>query len=383
MSTPKILLLPSWYPSKVHSFNGIFIRRYAETICNDVNLKILYAVSSDSVSKIEIEKTNQSGFEEYIVYYPKIKNGIFSALHKLKLFYQAYHYGYEQIKSDGFIPDLVHVEVALNAGLFAVELKKKYKIPYVITEHWSGYLPEDGRYKGIVKKYFAESVYKKAEGIAAVSACLGNSLVNVHLTKEYTVIPNPVQTEIFVPDVNSKTPTGLIHVSNFAKEKNVKGILNSFQKLIECGAETKLLLVGEGGEKNELQNHCNENSTLKNRVEFLPYQTPQQLNTLINKSYALVLFSSFETMSIVMAEAWACGKPAIVPKVGGIPENFNSQSGILIEPNDENQLLEAMQRIITDYSYFDSTAIRIHALNKFSKNTVLKKSLDFYSQHIK
>ena len=163
----------------------------------------------------------------------------------------------------------------------------------------------------------------------------------------------------------------------------MKGILNSFQKLIESGAETKLLLTGEGGEKNELQKHCNENSTLKNRVEFLPYQTPQQLNTLLNKSYALVLFSSFETMSIVMAEAWACGKPVIVPNVGGIPENFNSQSGILIEPNDENQLLEAMQRIITDYSYFDSTAIRIHALNKFSKNTVLKKSLDFYSQHIK
>ncbi len=380
MSQLKILLLPSWYPSKINSSNGIFIRRYAETICNDVHLKVLYAISSDSVSKIEIEKTNQNRFEEYIVYYPKIKNGIFSALHKLKLFYQAYQFGFEQIKLEGFIPDMVHVQVALNSGLFAVELKKKYKIPYVITEHWSGYLPEDGRYKGFIKKYFTNKIFKNSNGVAVVSSSLGNSLKKHHLTTHFTTIPNPVQTEIFSPDANPKTPNGFIHISNFAKEKNVKGILNSFQKLIESGAETKLILVGEGGDKNELQSFCLRNSTLKNRVEFFPYQTPQHLNELINKSYALVLFSSFETMSIVMAECWSCGKPVIAPAVGGITENFNSKMGLLIEVNNENELLAAMKKMILNSADYYSTQIREWALKKFSSEVVMKMTSEFYNK---
>ena len=43
------------------------------------------------------------------------------------------------------LPDLVHVQVALKAGLIALYLKWKYRIPYVLTEHWSGYYPEAQR----------------------------------------------------------------------------------------------------------------------------------------------------------------------------------------------------------------------------------------------
>ncbi len=380
---PKILLLPSWYPSKIHATNGIFIRRFAEAMSEHVDLKVLYAVSSSSSDKIEFERIQQNGFEEIIVYYPKVKSGLFSSIQKLNSFFKAYFFGFNEIKNEGFKPDLVHVQVAMNAGLFAIELKKQKNIPFIITEHWSGYLPEDGRYKGFIIKNFTHRVFANASSTVTVSKVLGNSLVKHKLIKGFSVIPNSVQTDVFKPNETQKTPEGFIHISNFAKEKQVGKIIASFQKLLESGVNTKLLLVGDGDEKEMLQARCNSNPILKTTVEFLPFQTPEQLNDLINRCYSLVLFSLFETMSIVMAETWACGKPVIVPAVGGIPEYFNSDLGIMIETGNENQLLAAMKSMISNHTDFKPEAIRKHALNKFSIEKICAAYLEIYNEQIR
>ena len=44
------------------------------------------------------------------------------------------------VKENGF-PEIVHVHVAMKAGLLALWLKSKFNIPFVVTEHWSGYRP--------------------------------------------------------------------------------------------------------------------------------------------------------------------------------------------------------------------------------------------------
>ncbi len=378
MIRPKILLLPSWYPSKVHDTNGIFIRRFAESIGDKVEVKILYAVSSESSTKIELEINNQVGFQEYFVYYPKIKAGLFSSFYKLKAFYQAYNYGFNKMKADGFIPEVVHVQVALNAGLFALELKKKFNLPFIVTEHWSGYLKEDGRYQGFLNKLTARKIFKNANAVVTVSSALGESLVKHQLIKSFYVVPNALQSEKFFPINNTIQPQGFIHISNFAKEKQVSKIIKAFQALLESGIKTKLILVGEGYEKQALQNLCLNNSLLADTVEFLPFQTPEQLNLLINKSYALVLFSAFETMSLVMAETWLCGKPVIVTKVGGIPENFNSKAGIMIEPDNEPQLFEAMKNIYLNHTQYEPAICRAHSISKFSKEKIINDYLSLY-----
>ena len=47
------------------------------------------------------------------------------------------------LRREGWMPDVVQLNVIQKQGLLALYLKKRYGIPYVIVEHWTGYLAEN------------------------------------------------------------------------------------------------------------------------------------------------------------------------------------------------------------------------------------------------
>ena len=54
---------------------------------------------------------------------------------------------WKALRREGWMPDVVQLNVIQKQGILALWLKKRYRIPYVIVEHWSGYLPENGMFK--------------------------------------------------------------------------------------------------------------------------------------------------------------------------------------------------------------------------------------------
>lgn len=80
-----------------------------------------------------------------------------------------------------------------------------------------------------------------------------------------------------------------------------------------------------------------EKCTVESRV------SPSRVGALMQASDALVLFSNYETFSVVLAEAWSCGIPAIYSKCGGLTNINNPKLGIQIAQGDENALLKALQ----------------------------------------
>lgn len=82
-----------------------------------------------------------------------------------------------------------------------------------------------------------------------------------------------------------------------------------------------------------------------------------------NKIYAdidiLVMTSEFENCPMVILEAQAFGIPCIAPNVGGIPEIIeNGVGGILYEPHKSDKIIEAINTIISNYSYFSTNSYR-------------------------
>ncbi len=68
---------------------------------------------------------------------------MFSKIRSLYTYFKKHAEFIKRLRKRDELPDLVHVQVAMKAGLVALYLKWKYKIPYVLTEHWSGYYEED------------------------------------------------------------------------------------------------------------------------------------------------------------------------------------------------------------------------------------------------
>ena len=62
-----------------------------------------------------------------------------------------------------------------------------------------------------------------------------------------------------------------------------------------------------------------------------------------------MLPSRSEPFGIVVAEALACGCAVIASRIGGIPEIVvDGESGILVEPDDQDALARAVSRVLDD-----------------------------------
>ena len=84
------------------------------------------------------------------------------------------------------------------------------------------------------------------------------------------------------------------------------------------------LLVGDGKDREIIEQSAHD-LVLKNIVQFTGLLEGEQLVDAYNKSMFTVLFSNFENMPVVISESFACGKPVIATRTGGISEFVNEK----------------------------------------------------------
>ncbi|HEY4935507.1 MAG TPA: glycosyltransferase, partial [Puia sp.] len=235
----KVLWLASWYPNEMDPFSGDFIKRQAEAVSIYQPIKLIYVGKYSP--KYLAEKTGTSNIEnktenlkEYILYYPVSGNGnnIFSKIQSLFNYFKKHNEVIQQLRKNNELPEIVHVQVAMKAGLIALYLKWKYKIPYVLTEHWSGYYPQskDSLFrKSFTERYFTKLILKNAARLLPVSEALGNQINKYWVKLPFQKIPNVVNTRLFYPAENKIPHTfRFIHISSLLYPKNPEGIINTF-----------------------------------------------------------------------------------------------------------------------------------------------------------
>lgn len=127
----------------------------------------------------------------------------------------------------------------------------------------------------------------------------------------------------------------------------VKGMIylvSATKQLERSGIEGNLLIIGDGIERNRLL-ALRKNKNMK--VHFLGFQ--KNIVRFFQASDFIVLPSLAEGCPNVVLEAFACGKPVIASKVGGVPDLVNHmKTGILVNPKDVTQLVKAIHGLITD-----------------------------------
>jgi len=289
----------------------------------------------------------------------------------------------EKLLSENRSVSLAHLHVGMKAGIAALWLKEKKDIPFVVTEHWGGFLNEaDEKYRDmlIVTRWMWRKVFLKASAISSVSGCLLNAISKIAPISKLTVIPNVVNTEIFYPSPEKKiNPAKFIHVSNLARLKNPKAILTAFQKVkdIHPGAELAIF-----GSLNKEAMEFSESLGLGKSVTFHEEVPQQILADNMRDSVALILYSDYETFGCVVIEANACGIPVIVSDIPVFHETVKEGvNGFFAEPRNSDALAERMLEIIQKRSSFDSNQISNMTAMKYSYPVIGKKIIDWY-QHV-
>ena len=135
-------MFSAWYPTKEDMLLGNFVQNHAKAIATLADIIVIHPIPSKNKTRTIEEKDNNS-FHEIFVTYPIIKQSI---LNKSRLFLsimKSYRIGIQYAIKKYGLPDICHVHIITKNILPAIQLQYKYNIPFIITEHWSRYLPEN------------------------------------------------------------------------------------------------------------------------------------------------------------------------------------------------------------------------------------------------
>ncbi len=381
----KVLWLVSWYPNEFNPFDGDFIQRHAKAVSQYSAITVVHIVQYGPQSevyhkKVDVQRTEK--LKEYILYFTFKRTGI-PLLDKI-IYNGKYYLTYRRFIRGHFkehgIPDLVHVHVPMKSGVIARWIQKKWKIPYIVSEHSSAY------YKSVPDNYFNRSAYyrhavsaifKHAAGVTTVSKALGEQLQKIFRLPFYLVVHNVVDTDIFFLRRNHAPVFRFFHASTMDYPKNVEGILRVLAKLNTQRSNWECILAG--WDTPQLKQMA-ASLGLEEMVKWRGILSHKQVAVEMQYAHAIVMFSRYENFPCVIIEGLCCGIPVIATNVGGIPEAVNGSNGWLVPSENEAALLEAMIRMIDNYGAFNREEIAEDAGNKYNHTTIGKQFYSLYQQ---
>ncbi|KAB2916549.1 MAG: N-acetyl-alpha-D-glucosaminyl L-malate synthase BshA [Bacteroidetes bacterium] len=251
--------------------------------------------------------------------------------------------------------DIVHVHYAIPHAAAAVFAKQilaleGINLPVVTTLHGTDItlIGKDPTYEPVVSYSINQS-----DGVTAVSESLRQqTFENFKITNDIEVIYNFIDFEKFSKkprDYFKKAiaPYGeflIAHTSNFRKVKRVGDVLQVFKKISEK-LPAKLLLIGDGPERINIEKECRELELCGDKVVFLGKLEP--IEEILSVCDLFILPSESESFGLAALEAMACEVPVISSNTGGLPElNIHGVTGFTSNVGDVDDMAANALKIL-------------------------------------
>ncbi|XP_076545814.1 phosphatidylinositol glycan anchor biosynthesis class A isoform X2 [Osmia lignaria lignaria] len=174
-----------------------------------------------------------------------------------------------------------------------------------------------------------------------------NTVLRANVLKEkVSVIPNAVDTTLFMPDI-AKRDDNFIIVSRLVYRKGVDLLARIIPDICSRYDNVQFLIAGDGP-KRWLIEEVRERNLLQHRVTLLGSLEHSQVRHVLNKGHIFLNTSLTEAYCMAIVEAAACGLQVVSTKVGGIPEVLPEDLIYLVEPTVQ-ALIEGLEFAIKDY----------------------------------
>ncbi|RNC83328.1 MAG: N-acetyl-alpha-D-glucosaminyl L-malate synthase BshA [Balneola sp.] len=286
--------------------------------------------------------------------------------------------------------DLLHVHYALPHATSAylakqIMMEKGKTVPIVTTLHGTDItlVGKDPSYKHVV-----EFSIDKSDGVTAVSDYLREETCkNFEIDQDIRVIPNFIDLSRFKKSNKSHfkkaiCPDGekvVVHVSNFRRVKRVPEVITVFSKILEHGIGAKLLLVGDGPDRQKAEQQCRELGICEH-TRFLGKL--DEVEEVLSIADLFLIPSGSETFGLAALEAMSCSVPVISSNIGGLPEvNVDGETGYLCDLDDTQCMADYAVNILTNPELHDtlSTNARKRA-ELFNQDLVVGMYESFYRE---
>lgn len=385
MNQKEILWLASWYPNEKNPVAGDFIQRHALAVSAFRKLTVIYMDQSGWEKNSCPDKTTtekRGNLTEIRSYFSYAKTNIPFAdklLYNLK-YTRRYKKLLQTYFTDKGYPELIHVHVPMKAGKLALWAKRKWGIPFLISEQASTYLtsaPDHFNKRSFYYRHSVIKIFREAVAATNVSSTIGRLLEKITSKKNIRVIHNAVDGTLFFYKPGEHKRFRFIHVSAMNDQKNIKGLLQAFGALSDIRNDWELRLVGP------------VSSNLQKMLEDLPWsdkiscsgEVPYATVALeMQQASAFVLFSNHENFPCVIIEALACGLPVITSAAGGSGEAIQEKNGIVVPVGDTEKLVAGLIRLLDNGDNYDRAAIALEAIKAYSYQCIGQKFSNLYQE---
>lgn len=255
-------------------------------------------------------------------------------------------------------PKIISTKTIIKKFLYRVYFSSKYKsriksIYYESINNHDLYVTLDSNYSKFLKKDFPSFYYKILH------------------------IPNPILENNEALNLFFKENIVLFVGRLVNETKRVSSLLKIWNKIYKYTKNWKLIIIGEGEDKERLIELKNQYS-LKN-VEFTNSQNPIEY---YKKAKILCLTSEYEGLPMVVLEAQNYGCVPIVNNCCDALSNMIQQKSLIIKKNDNNKFALKLKEVIEDENILRLYAIEnSENIKEFRIEIIGQKWIDLFNKY--
>lgn len=305
-----------------------------------------------------------------------------------------------------FKPDIIHIHTPFSIGLEGILSAKIGKIPVVGTHHtfFDHYLKHIHLDYAWARKFSWDATitfYNRAHLVISPTESLRDGLVSQGLTKPISVVSNSIDFQVFQNHGASPMPSkevlkkkfgitgkSLVYMGRVSYEKSIDEVIYAAARVIKKIPKVKLMIVGDGPEKEKLMGLARELNIQEN-VIFTGFLNGRLLVEALSANDIFITASKSENMPLAVLEAMSVGLPIVAASSLGMREIVEDNgNGFLLPPEDRGttreRITEAALTLLTNNELREKFSAHSQKLSeKYSEKEITKKLVGIYQQAIR
>jgi 1,2-diacylglycerol 3-alpha-glucosyltransferase len=291
--------------------------------------------------------------------------------------------------------DVFHAHHPFLLGPAAARLARRAGRPVVFTYHtryekYAHYVPLTRAVVETAAVRLSTRFAARVDAVIAPSVVVRDELGRRGVRAPVAVIPTGVDLAHFRPGDRpaARRALGLpaddpvlLYVGRLDREKSVDRVLLAFERVASTVPRARLLVVGHGKEAERLRRRAATLSAAGG-VQFLGVRAHDTLPLCYQAADLFVFASETETQGLVLAEAAACGLPAVAVNASGCDEVVRDGETGLLTKGADTALAEAAIGLLLDGDRRAAMAARARevAEREFDVRLQIDRTLDVYAQ---
>jgi glycosyltransferase involved in cell wall biosynthesis len=289
----------------------------------------------------------------------------------------------QRLLDEGYDFDVIDAHYYYPDGVAAALLARHFNKPFTVTARGSdlNLIPQHTLPRSMIQ--WAAS---RATASIGVCAALVDVLRQWNIPQDRLhVMRNGVDLERFrpIPQDTVRAELGLsgtpllVSVGYLVERKGHHIAIDALAKLLPAHPQARLLIIGDGEERDSLQNLC-KRLNVEDHVTFTGTLPNADLFRWYSAADVMILASSREGWANVLLESMACGTPVVATRIWGTPEVVSEGvAGRLVSQREGSAFAQAIKLLLTAYP--DRSRVRAYA-EKFSWQSTTTAQITLFSR---